>query len=124
MNPCKVSEERKRGSGDEVIEQILQSIPLDDYPNLREAAIELVSMGYDHSAEFESGLDLSIGNVGASRVDDLTLVDFWCGGPLVRATGLKLTSSTCPAGVVIPLRAGFWPLMMLARVGEQIGLAV
>lgn len=42
----------------EVIEQILQSIPVDDYPNLREVAIELVSTGYDHSVEFEYGLDL------------------------------------------------------------------
>ena len=42
----------------EVIQQMLQSIPLDDHPNLREVGMELVSMGYDHSLEFEYGLDL------------------------------------------------------------------
>ena len=58
-----------------------------------------------------------------NRVDDFTFVLFWFGGPLSPATAAKRSVSRCAAGAVIPCRAGFWPVMMLARVGEQIGLA-
>jgi AcrR family transcriptional regulator len=38
--------------------EMLDALPMDDYPNLARVARDLIGAGFDYAAEFESGLDL------------------------------------------------------------------
>lgn len=53
----------------EAMEAVVQSMPVNDYPNSTEVVLELMRTGYEHADEFEWGLDVLLDGLRAAFPD-------------------------------------------------------